>query len=85
MRLLKARVRQHYKEIEDRERESKLAEKKRSEWEARFVPMFCILIIWQDHRLMLKRQTPRQLDADIDMFISISDDFKGILTFKIND
>ena len=32
LRLLKARVRQHYKEIEEAERQSKLAEKKKIEW-----------------------------------------------------
>ena len=32
LKLLKARVRQHYKDIDEKERQSKLAEKKKIEW-----------------------------------------------------
>jgi peptide chain release factor 2 len=71
MRLLKARVRQHYKEIEDRERQSKLAEKKKIEWgsQIRSYVLHPYNMV-KDHRTDVETSnTGAVLDGDIDKFI----------------
>lgn len=71
MRLLKARVRQHYKEIEEKERESKLAEKKKIEWgsQIRSYVLHPYNMV-KDHRTDAETSnTQAVLDGDIDMFI----------------
>lgn len=71
MRLLKARVRQHYKEIEEKERVSKLAEKKKIEWgsQIRSYVLHPYNMV-KDHRTDAETSnTQAVLDGDIDMFI----------------
>jgi peptide chain release factor 2 len=71
LRLLKARVRQHYKEIEERERQSKLAEKKKIEWgsQTRSYVLHPYNMV-KDHRTDVETSnTQAVLDGDIDMFI----------------
>jgi peptide chain release factor 2 len=71
MRLLKARVRQHYKEIEEKERESKLAVKKKIEWgsQIRSYVLHPYNLV-KDHRTDVETSnTQAVLDGDIDMFI----------------
>lgn len=71
MRLLKARVRQYYKEIEEKERESKLAEKKKIEWgsQIRSYVLHPYNMV-KDHRTDAETSnTQAVLDGDIDMFI----------------
>lgn len=71
MRVLKARVRQHYKEIEEKERESKLAEKKKIEWgsQIRSYVLHPYNMV-KDHRTEAETSnTQAVLDGDIDMFI----------------
>ncbi len=71
MRLLKARVRQYYKEIEEKERESKLAKKKKIEWgsQIRSYVLHPYNMV-KDHRTDTETSnTQAVLDGDIDMFI----------------
>jgi peptide chain release factor 2 len=71
LRLLKARVRQHYKEIEDKERESKMAEKKKIEWgsQIRSYVLHPYNLV-KDHRTEVEiSNTGAVLDGDIDQFI----------------
>jgi peptide chain release factor 2 len=71
LRLLKARVRQHYKEIEERDRQSKLAEKKKIEWgsQIRSYVLHPYNMV-KDHRTDVETSnTQAVLDGDIDMFI----------------
>lgn len=71
LRLLKARVRQHYKEIEEKERQSKLAEKKKIEWgsQIRSYVLHPYNMV-KDHRTDVETSnTQAVLDGDIDMFI----------------
>jgi len=71
LKLLKARVRQHYKEIEARERESKQAEKKKIEWgsQIRSYVLHPYNMV-KDHRTDAETSnTQAVLDGDIDMFI----------------
>jgi peptide chain release factor 2 len=71
LRLLKARVRQYYKEIDDRERQSKLAEKKKIEWgsQIRSYVLHPYNMV-KDHRTDTETSnTQAVLDGDIDMFI----------------
>lgn len=71
LKLLKARVRQHYKEIEERERQSKLAEKKKIEWgsQIRSYVLHPYNLV-KDHRTDVETSnTQAVLDGDIDMFI----------------
>ncbi len=71
MRLLKAMVKQHYKEIEERERGDKLAEKKKIEWGSQIRSY--ILHPYnkiKDHRTGVETSnTQAVLDGDIDEFI----------------
>jgi peptide chain release factor 2 len=71
LKLLKARVRQHYKEIDERERQSKLAEKKKIEWgsQIRSYVLHPYNLV-KDHRTEVETSnTQAVLDGDIDMFI----------------
>jgi peptide chain release factor 2 len=71
LRLLKARVRQHYKEIDEKERQSKLAEKKKIEWgsQIRSYVLHPYNMV-KDHRTDVETSnTQAVLDGDIDMFI----------------
>jgi peptide chain release factor 2 len=71
LRLLKARVRQHYKEIDEQERQSKLAEKKKIEWgsQIRSYVLHPYNMV-KDHRTDTETSnTQAVLDGDIDMFI----------------
>ena len=71
MRLLKARVRQHYKEIEEKERASKLAGKKKIEWgsQIRSYVLHPYNMV-KDHRTNVETSnTGAVLDGDIDMFM----------------
>jgi len=71
LKLLKARVRQHYREIEERERESKLTEKKKIEWgsQIRSYVLHPYNMV-KDHRTEAETSnTGAVLDGDIDMFI----------------
>ncbi len=71
MRLLKARVRQHYKEIDEKERESKLMEKKKIEWgsQIRSYVLHPYNLV-KDHRTEVETSnTGAVLDGDIDKFI----------------
>ncbi|MDR2727982.1 MAG: peptide chain release factor 2, partial [Chitinispirillales bacterium] len=71
LKLLKARVRQHYREIEERERESKLTEKKKIEWgsQIRSYVLHPYNMV-KDHRTDAETSnTQAVLDGDIDMFI----------------
>jgi peptide chain release factor 2 len=79
LRLLKARVRQHYKEIEERERQSKLAEKKKIEWgsQIRSYVLHPYNMV-KDHRTDTETSnTQAVLDGDIDQFIE-----SYLLTFQ---
>jgi peptide chain release factor 2 len=71
LKLLKARVRQHYKEIEERERESKMTEKKKIEWgsQIRSYVLHPYNMV-KDHRTEAETSnTQAVLDGDIDMFV----------------
>ncbi|MBN1760110.1 MAG: peptide chain release factor 2 [Chitinispirillaceae bacterium] len=71
LRLLKARVRQHYKDIEERERESKLSEKKKIEWgsQIRSYVLHPYNMV-KDHRTDTETSnTQAVLDGAIDDFI----------------
>ncbi|MBN2188221.1 MAG: peptide chain release factor 2, partial [Chitinispirillaceae bacterium] len=71
LRLLKARVRQHYKEIDEKERESKMVEKKKIEWgsQIRSYVLHPYNMV-KDHRTdMETSNTGAVLDGDIDTFI----------------
>jgi peptide chain release factor 2 len=71
LRLLKARVRQHYKEIEEKERQSKLMEKKKIEWgsQIRSYVLHPYNLV-KDHRTNVETSnTGAVLDGDIDRFI----------------
>jgi peptide chain release factor 2 len=71
MRLLKARVRQHYKEIEERERASKLMEKKKIEWgsQIRSYVLHPYNMV-KDHRTNVETSnTGAVLDGEIDLFL----------------
>lgn len=71
LRLLKARVRQHYKEIDERERQSKLSEKKKIEWgsQIRSYVLHPYNMV-KDHRTDTETSnTQAVLDGDIDEFI----------------
>jgi peptide chain release factor 2 len=71
LRLLKARVRQHYKEIDEKERQSKLMEKKKIEWgsQIRSYVLHPYNLV-KDHRTDVETSnTGAVLDGDIDQFI----------------
>jgi peptide chain release factor 2 len=71
LRLLKARVRQHYKEIDEKERASKLMEKKKIEWgsQIRSYVLHPYNLV-KDHRTEVETSnTGAVLDGDIDQFI----------------
>ena len=71
LRMLKARVRQHYKEIEEKERESKMVEKKKIEWgsQIRSYVLHPYNMV-KDHRTGVETSnTGAVLDGDIDKFI----------------
>jgi peptide chain release factor 2 len=71
MRLLKARVRQFYKEQEEKERQDKLADKKKIEWgsQIRSYVLHPYNMV-KDHRTEIETSnTQAVLDGDIDMFI----------------
>ena len=71
LRLLKARVRQHYRELEEKDRQSKLAEKKKIEWgsQIRSYVLHPYNLV-KDHRTDVETSnTQAVLDGDIDMFI----------------
>ena len=71
IKLLKARVRKHYKEIEEREQESKQAEKKKIEWgsQIRSYVLHPYNMV-KDHRTDAETSnTQAVLDGDIDLFI----------------
>jgi peptide chain release factor 2 len=71
LRLLKARVRQHYKEIEEKERDSKRAVKKKIEWgsQIRSYVLHPYNLV-KDHRTEVETSnTGAVLDGDIDKFI----------------
>ncbi|HEX2959374.1 MAG TPA: peptide chain release factor 2 [Chitinispirillaceae bacterium] len=71
LRLLKARVRQHYRELDEKERQSKLAEKKKIEWgsQIRSYVLHPYNMV-KDHRTDVETSnTQAVLDGDIDMFI----------------
>lgn len=71
LRLLKARVRQHYKDLEEQERQSKLAEKKKIEWgsQIRSYVLHPYNMV-KDHRTDTETSnTQAVLDGDIDAFI----------------
>ena len=71
LKLLKARVRKHYKEIEEREQESRQAEKKKIEWgsQIRSYVLHPYNMV-KDHRTDAETSnTQAVLDGDIDMFI----------------
>jgi peptide chain release factor 2 len=71
LRILKARVRQYYKEIEDKERESKMVEKKKIEWgsQIRSYVLHPYNLV-KDHRTEVETSnTGAVLDGDIDKFI----------------
>jgi peptide chain release factor 2 len=71
LKLLKARVRQHHKELEEREREAKMSEKKKIEWgsQIRSYVLHPYNLV-KDHRTDTETSnTQAVLDGDIDMFI----------------
>ena len=71
MRMLKARVRQHLKEQEDKERDSKMVEKKKIEWgsQIRSYVLHPYNMV-KDHRTDVETSNARGvLDGDIDPFI----------------
>ena len=71
LRLLKARVRQHYREIDEKERESKMAVKKKIEWgsQIRSYVLHPYNMV-KDHRTDVETSnTGAVLDGDIDKFI----------------
>jgi peptide chain release factor 2 len=71
LRLLKARVRQYCKEIEEKEREAKMAEKKKIEWgsQIRSYVLHPYNMV-KDHRTGVETSnTAAVLDGDIDAFI----------------
>ncbi|MBN2036553.1 MAG: peptide chain release factor 2 [Chitinispirillaceae bacterium] len=71
LRMLKARVRQHYKEIEEKERAAKMAEKKKIEWgsQIRSYVLHPYNMV-KDHRTGVETSnTAAVLDGDIDSFI----------------
>ena len=71
LRLLKARVRQYYKEIDERERQSKLAEKKKIEWgsQIRSYVLHPYNMVKDPRTDTETSNTQAVLDGDIDMFI----------------
>jgi peptide chain release factor 2 len=71
LRILKARVRQYYKEVEEKERQSKMAEKKKIEWgsQIRSYVLHPYNLV-KDHRTDVETSnTGAVLDGDIDKFI----------------
>ena len=71
MRMLKARVRQHYKEIEEQQRQDKMTEKKKIEWGSQIRSY-----VLHPYNLVKDLRTDAQtsntqavLDGDIDLFI----------------
>ncbi len=71
LKLLKARVRQHYREIEEQERQAKMTEKKKIEWgsQIRSYVLHPYNMV-KDHRTDTETSnTQAVLDGDIDMFI----------------
>jgi peptide chain release factor 2 len=71
MKILKSRVRQHYKEIEDKKRQDKLATKKKIEWgsQIRSYVLHPYNLV-KDHRTEVETSNAQGvLDGDIDMFI----------------
>ncbi|KMQ52043.1 Peptide chain release factor 2 [Chitinispirillum alkaliphilum] len=71
LKLLKARVKQHYKDIEEQERQSKLTEKKKIEWgsQIRSYVLHPYNMV-KDHRTDVETSnTQAVLDGDLDNFI----------------
>lgn len=71
MRMLKAKVRQHFKEIEEAERQEKLADKKKIEWgsQIRSYVLHPYNMV-KDHRTGVETSnTQAVLDGDLDNFI----------------
>ncbi len=71
MKMLKARVKQHYKEIEEQQRQSKMTEKKKIEWgsQIRSYVLHPYNMV-KDHRTDAETSnTQSVMDGDLDMFI----------------
>ena len=71
LRMLKARVRQHFKEEEEKERREKMADKKKIEWgsQIRSYVLHPYNMV-KDHRTNAETSnTQAVLDGDIDMFV----------------
>lgn len=71
LKLLKARVRQHYREIEEQDRQSKMSEKKKIEWgsQIRSYVLHPYNMV-KDHRTEKETSnTQAVLDGDLDIFI----------------